>query len=86
LLTVIHLASAFEYHDTVERYLIVGWSDGSVVTQYQNKTGRISQGEHRVGFASKGGDDLSKRIMAVIATLLIRKLIKNTSAIGVAVS
>jgi hypothetical protein len=39
-----------------------------------------------VGFASKGGDDLSERIMAVIETLLIRKLIKNTSAIGVAVS
>jgi hypothetical protein len=61
-------------------------TDCSAVTQYRNKTGRISQGEHRVGFASKGGDDLSERIMAVIETLLIRKLIKNTSAIGVSVS
>jgi hypothetical protein len=36
----LHLASAFEYHNTVECYPIVGWSDGSAVTQYRNKTGR----------------------------------------------
>ena len=38
---------------------------------------RISRGEYQVGLAPKGGDDSSKWIVAVMKTLLIRRLMKK---------